>query len=88
MPKFQEKRIFPSGIVYTKLVTTQNLMRLVLFLVSKIFDMRNVEDKKHIGINVLLTPQNGQTHSNNSLAISRRIVWVFLTILWGWRLKG
>ena len=32
--------------------------------------------------------QNGQTHSNNSSAIPRRIVWVCLTILWDWRLKG
>ena len=35
-----------------------------------------------------LNPQNGKTHSNNSSAICRRIVWVCLTILWGWRLKG
>ena len=34
------------------------------------------------------TPQNGQTHSNNSSANCRRIVWVCLTILWAWRLKG
>ena len=27
-------------------------------------------------------PQNGQTHSNNSSAICRQIVWVCLTILW------
>ena len=33
------------------------------------------------------TPQNGQTHSSNSSANSRRIVWVCLTILWGWHLK-
>ena len=33
-------------------------------------------------------PKNGQTHSNNSSAICRRIVWVCLTILWNWRLKG
>ena len=32
-------------------------------------------------------PQNGQTHSNNSLANRRRIVWVCLTILWNWRKK-
>ena len=32
--------------------------------------------------------QNCQTYSNNSSAISRRIVWVRLTILWYWRLKG
>ena len=31
------------------------------------------------------TSQNGQTHSNNS---SATIVWVYLTILWGSRLKG
>ena len=38
----------------------------------------------------LLVPfsQNGQTHSNNSLAISQQIVWVCLTILWDCRLKG
>ena len=33
------------------------------------------------------TPQNGQTHSNNSSA-KAEIVWVCLTILWGWRLKA
>ena len=33
-------------------------------------------------------PQNGQTHSNNLSAICRRIVWVCLTILWNWCLKG
>ena len=32
-------------------------------------------------------PQNGQTHSNNSSEISRRIAWVCLTILWNWHLK-
>ena len=32
--------------------------------------------------------QNGQTHSNNSSAICRRIVWVCLAILWDWRLKA
>ena len=31
--------------------------------------------------------QKGQTHSNNSSANCWRIVWVCLTILWGWRLK-
>ena len=34
------------------------------------------------------TPQNGQTHSNNSSAICQRIVWVGLIIIWDWRLKG
>ena len=33
-------------------------------------------------------PKNGQTHSNNSSAICRRIVLVCLTILWNWHLKG
>ena len=33
-------------------------------------------------------PQNSQTPSNNLSAICRRIVWVCLTILWDWRLKG
>ena len=33
-------------------------------------------------------PQNGQTHSSNSSANYRRIVWVCLTILRDWRLKG
>ena len=32
--------------------------------------------------------QNGQTHLNDSLAVSRRIVWVYLAILWNWPLKG
>ena len=30
----------------------------------------------------------GQTHSNNSSAIPRGILWVYLTILWDWHLKG
>ena len=34
------------------------------------------------------TPQNGQTRSNNSSAICRRTVWVCLSILCGWCLKG
>ena len=38
------------------------------------------------------TPQIGQTHSNNLSDIFqntlRQIVWVCLTILWFWRLKG
>ena len=29
-----------------------------------------------------------QTHSSNSSAICRRHVWMCLTILWGWLLKG
>ena len=33
-------------------------------------------------------PTKCQTHSSNSSAISRRIIWVCLTILWNWRLKG
>ena len=32
------------------------------------------------------TSKVGQTRSNNSSAICRQIVWVCLTILWGWRL--
>ena len=32
--------------------------------------------------------QNGQTYSTNSSANCRRIVWVRLTILWDWCLKG
>ena len=32
--------------------------------------------------------KNGQTHSNNSSANCRQIVWVCLTILLGWRLKS
>lgn len=31
------------------------------------------------------TAQNGQAHSK---AVCGQIVWVSLTILWGWRLKG
>ena len=31
--------------------------------------------------------QNSQTHSNNSSANCRRIVWVCLTILWHWHLR-
>ena len=34
------------------------------------------------------TPQNGQTHSKNESANHGRIVWVCLTMLWSWRLKG
>ena len=34
------------------------------------------------------SPQNGQIHSDNSSAISQRIVWVCLTILWGCHWKG
>ena len=33
-------------------------------------------------------PEKGQTHSNNSSPICRRIVWVCLTIFWYWRLSG
>ena len=40
---------------------------------------------EYIGVHEV---DNGQTHSNNSSAICRRIVWVCLTILWDWRLKG
>ena len=38
----------------------------------------------------LLEPisQNGQTYSKNPSAIYQRIVWVCVTILWDWRLKG
>ena len=56
---------------------------------------RKNNSKKHNNISLeeiltLLVPisQNDQTHSNNSSAICRRIVWVCLTILWDWRLKG
>ena len=34
------------------------------------------------------TPQNGQTFLKNSSAVCQRIVWMCLSILWGWRLKG
>ena len=34
------------------------------------------------------TPQNDQTHSNNLSANCQLIVWMCLTILWGWRLKS
>ena len=29
-----------------------------------------------------------QTQSKQLVVNSRRIVWVYLTIVWGWRLKG
>ena len=32
--------------------------------------------------------QIGQTHSNNLSAVCRRIVWLCLTILWYWCLRG
>ena len=32
-------------------------------------------------------PQNGQTHSDNSSANCRRIVWFYLIIFWNWGLK-
>ena len=32
--------------------------------------------------------KNGQTHSNSSSANCRQIVWMCLTILWNWILKG
>ena len=34
------------------------------------------------------TPQNDQTHSNNFLGNSQRIVWVCLTTFWGCCFKG
>ena len=44
--------------------------------------------KSYDNINSLIPiPQNGQTHSNNSSANCRRIVWVCLAILWNWCLK-
>ena len=53
--------------------------------------LRNVTKDAEILIKYLALytpiPQNGQTHSNNSSANCRRIVWVCLTILWGWRLR-
>ena len=36
----------------------------------------------------MLSPQNGQTYSNNSSVVTPWIVWVCLAILWGWHLKG
>ena len=35
-----------------------------------------------------LTSPNDQTHSNSSSANCQQIVWVYLTILWGWRLRS
>ena len=35
-----------------------------------------------------LTSPNDQTHSNSSSANCQQIVWVCLTILWGWRLRS
>ena len=34
------------------------------------------------------TPQNGQTLLNNSSAFADKLFELWLTILWGWRLKG
>ena len=34
------------------------------------------------------TPQHGQTYSKKVVGNSQLIVWVCLTILWGWHLKG
>ena len=41
----------------------------------------------HVFILSAPTPQNGQAHSNNPLATVDEL-FVCLTILWGWCLKG
>ena len=47
-----------------------------------------IKEKPTSGVKFPLNPQSGQTQSNNSLAIRRRIVWLYLTILWSWRWQG
>ena len=47
-----------------------------------------IKEKPTRGVKFPLNPQSGQTQSNNSLAIRRRIVWLYLTILWSWRWQG
>ena len=71
-----------SGFFLYLLRTSENLWFSDVFRGSR---------KKAVARNGLLltpyapTPQNGQTHQNNSLETA---VWVCLIILWGWRLKG
>ena len=50
--------------------------------------LRNILRVKHFLTFWAPTPQNGQIQSNKSSAIFRQIVWVCLTILLVWRLKG
>ena len=56
------------------------------------YSKRNISNiPKSITLTLTLSapiPQNDQTHSNNSSAICRRIIWVCLTILWIWCLKS
>ena len=75
-----------------------NLLFLV-FIWNKHNDSKSIFQN---GQKMVLTSQNGQTHFNllsanpskcsNTLkqfvGNSRQIVWVCLTILWGWHLKG
>ena len=78
---FLEKVIFQkSNVAHCLLFLDSYFFRTVTFLKDLTF---------HLSINPLsANPQNGQTQSNNSSRICRRIVWVCLTILWSWRLKG
>ena len=50
---------------------------------EKHFTRGHCLDLSHLTLEAPI-PQNGQTHTNNSSANYRRIVWVCLTILWNW----
>ena len=70
--------VYLNKIILTLQPSTigQHLFDSLGYLLETIFRSNRTE---------VLTPQNGQTRSNDN---SRQIVWVCLTILWGWRLKG
>ena len=93
MPKYDtQKFIIPNIFIKTVNFSVNVYIPLnemiIYIMLSRKNRMTVLPQIAHLTLSQVPISQNGQTHSNNSLANCRRIVWVCLTILWDWHLKG
>ena len=67
------------------------ISNLILFFYFRFLHLNNLLNKNHV-IDFNVKPLNAKrtkwSKTESFVGKSRPIVWVCLTILWGWRLKG
>ena len=74
--------------VFTKVKSFFWFYHSIFEFLDKKFAAESFESQQRANKGMVAVPRNSQTYWNNSSANCRRIVWVCLTILRGWRLKG
>ena len=87
MPKYDtQKFIIPNIFIKTVNFSVNVYIPLNEMIIYIMLSRKNritvLPQIAHLTLSQVPISQNGQTHSNTSLAKCRRIVWVCLTILW------